>query len=246
MVVFQLPKLTARVRFPSPAPFICFIVLSLFVAGCATSEHKPLPGEAKSTGTTKAVTTPKKEGVYHKVQRGQTLFRIAKAYSVPVEDVIASNNIPNAAAIEVDQLIFIPGAKDGVKEVPSYSADQNKDEFAWPLKGKVISYFNDAKGDATNRGVDIEAQEGDPVKAVREGRVVLADYMSGYGQTVMVDHSDGFISVYAQNAELLVKLGDHVYKGDPIAHVGSNGKRALLHFEVRKGTQAINPLYYLP
>ena len=142
-------------------------------------------------------------------------------------------------------MILIPGAKEN-KEIPAYSVDENKDEFAWPLKGRVISYFNDSKGNSVNRGVDIEAQEGDAVKAVREGKVVLADYLSGYGQAIMVDHGDGFTSVYAQNAKLLVKLGDHVYKGDPIAEVGRTGKRIFLHFEVRKGVQAVNPLYYLP
>ena len=76
--------------------------------------------------------------------------------------------------------------------------------------------------------------------------MVLADYMSGYGQTVMVDHKDGFISVYARNTKLLVKQGDHVYKGDPIAEVGQIGAGAVEHFEIRRGSQATNPLYYLP
>lgn len=235
VVVFQLPKLTARVRFPSPAPFFLLAIV-LLIAGCATTQEGPRD-EAKPV--------IKKEGVYHKVQKGQTLWRIAKAYGVPVEEVIASNNIPNAAAIEVDQLIFIPGQKEQ-REIPEYTVDDNKDEFAWPLKGKVISYFNDAKGLTVNRGVDIEVQEGETVKAVREGKVVLADYLSGYGQAIMIDHGDGFISVYAQNDKLMVNLGDHVYKGNPIALVGRSGKRAYLHFEVRKGTQAVNPLYYLP
>lgn len=238
VVVFQLPKLTARVRFPSPAPFF-LICCALCISGCATTEYKH-GGQGQE-----AVAAPKKEGSYHKVQKGQTLWRIAKAYAVPVEDIIQSNNIPNAAAIEVDQLIFIPGSKD-VKEVPAYAPDENKDEFTWPLKGKVISYFNDAKGAAFNRGVDIEAQEGDTVKAAREGRVILADYLSGYGQAVMIDHGDGFISVYAKNVKLMVKLGEYVYKGSPIALVGHSGKRTFLHFQVRKGIKAVNPLYYLP
>ena len=231
VVVSQLPKLKARVRFPSPA----FFLILFFISGCATTGPGPVAVKPEA----------KKEGIYHKVERGQTLWRIAKAYNASLEDIIQSNNIPNAAAIEVDQLILIPGATE-VKAIPTATVDENKDEFAWPLKGKVIAYFNDAKGAAVNRGIDIEAQPGQAVKAVREGEVVLADHMSGYGQTVMVDHGDGFISVYAQNAKLLVKLGDHVYKGDPIAEAGQIGKDTLLHFEVRKGTSATNPLYYLP
>ena len=101
--------------------------------------------------------------------------------------------------------------------------DNNKNEFIWPVKGKVVVYFNDPIGANTfSHGIDIQAQAGDTVQATREGDVILADYMSGYGQTVMIDHKDGFISVYARNARLLVKLGDHVYKGDPIAASRAN------------------------
>ena len=216
-----------------------FVLAVAFVAGCAMTEYKPLP-EAPS----KAI--EKKQGIYHKVQKGQTLWYIAKTYGVAVEDLIEANNIPNVATIEVGQLILIPGAK-AVKEIATtHSSDENRDEFAWPMKGKIISYFKDHRGEGSNRGIDIEASEGDTVKASREGRVVLADYMSGYNQTVMIDHGDGFISVYALNHKLLVKLEDHVYKGDPIAQVGSVTNRRFLHFEIRRGKEATNPLYYLP
>jgi len=187
----------------------------------------------------------KEEGAYHKVARGQTLYRIAKTYGVSVEDIIRVNHIPDAASIEVGQLIQIPGARQA-REIPERTPDENRQEFAWPLKGKVFSYFNDRRGGAPNRGVDIEANEGDTVKASREGTVVLADYMAGYGQTLMIDHGDGFMTVYAQNRRLLSKLGEHVYKGDPIAEVGRTGKKIFMHFELRKGGSAVNPLYYLP
>lgn len=203
----------------------------------------PLHDEAVVTAP--VVEAKKKDGVYHKVVKGQTLWRIAKAYGVPVEDIIAGNNIPNAAAIEVDQLILIPGAA-AVQEIPVRTADENKEEFSWPLKGKVLSYFNDRRGEAVSRGIDIEASEGETVKAVREGVVVMSDYMAGYGQTLMLDHGDGFITVYAQNRILLARLGTHVFKGDPVAEVGRVGRKSFLHFELRKGEKAVNPLYYLP
>ncbi|MBI3601632.1 MAG: peptidoglycan DD-metalloendopeptidase family protein [Candidatus Omnitrophica bacterium] len=219
---------------------LLFFLLAVgFIAGCATMEYKPLP-EAPSQAA------EKKQGIYHKVQKGQTLWYIARTYGVAVEDITEVNNIPNAAAIEVGQLIFVPGAK-GVKEMASaYSPDKNKDEFAWPMKGKILSYFKDHRGEGSNRGIDIEAGDTDTVKASREGQVVLVDYMSGYNQTVMIDHGDGFISVYALNRKLLVKLGDHVYKGEAIAQAGSVTGRGFLHFEIRRGKEATNPLYYLP
>ena len=253
VVEYLLPKQIARVRFPFPAPIFLFFVL--FMAGCATTEYPGVPGAGPNAVPPPPVVVKKPEGVYHKVAKGQTLYRIAKAYGVTVEDIIKSNNIPNAAAIEVDQLVLVPGAKE-VKDISAVrTPDENKEEFAWPLKGKVIRYFNGSTspttgdrrgGDVVSRGVDIEANEGDAVKASREGRVVMSDYMAGYGQTIMVDHGDGFISVYAQNRKLLAKNGDHVYKGDPIAEVGRQGRKSYLHFEVRKGSEATNPLYYLP
>ena len=155
----------------------------------------------------------KKEGVYHKVVRGQTLWQIAQAYGVTLTDIIDSNNIPNGSALEVGQLLFIPGAK-AAKDISEHTVDNNKNQFIWPLKGKVLVYFDDPIGVSTlSHGVDIQAQAGDSVQATREGDVVMADYMSGYGHTVMIDHRDGLISVYARNARLLVKLGTACLQG---------------------------------
>lgn len=210
------------------------------MTGCATTEYRPMPSPPAE-----AVAAPK-AGIYHKVLRGQTLWQIAQGYGVSITDIINSNNIPNGTALELGQLIFIPGAKE-VKDISGRTVDNNSNEFIWPMHGKVVVYFDDPIGVSTvSHGIDIQAQAGDTVQATREGQVVLADYMSGYGQTVMIDHKDGFISVYARNARLLVKLGDHVYKGDAIAEVGQTGSRVVEHFEIRHGSQATNPLYYLP
>ena len=257
MVEFQLPKLTTRVRFPSPAPYnlrslvlrlvsfkILFFVSFLgLLTGCATTEYKPMPSMPSGTITS----VPKKEGIYHKVQHGQTLWQIAQIYGVNIKDIIDSNNIPNGSALEVGQLLFIPGAKEAKDTLEPSTVDNNKSQFIWPLKGKVVVYFDDPIGVGTlSHGIDIQAQAGDTVQATREGEVVLADYISGYGQTLMIDHKDGFITVYAHNARLLVKLGDHVLKGDVIAEVGQIGSRVVEHFEIRHGSQATNPLFYLP
>jgi murein DD-endopeptidase MepM/ murein hydrolase activator NlpD len=220
-----------------------FVSLVGFLAGCGTTEeYKPMP----SVPAEAAAPSVPKAGVYHKVTSGQTLWQIAEGYGVSITDIINSNNIPNGSALEVGQLLFIPGAKEP-KDISEHIVDNNKNEFIWPIKGKVVVYFDDPIGVSTvSHGIDIQAQAGDSVHAVREGDVVLADYMSGYGQTVMIDHKDGFISVYARNARLLVKLGDHVFKGDVIAEVGQIGGRVVEHFEIRHGSQATNPLYYLP
>jgi len=222
---------------------ILFFVSFLgFLTGCATTEYKPMPSPPQETTAPIA----SKAGVYHKVDHGQTLWQIAQTYGVSIKDIIDSNNIPNGSSLEVGQLLFIPGAKE-TKDISEHTVDNNKGQFIWPIRGKIVVYFDDPIGANTlSRGIDIQAQAGDTVQAVREGDVVLADYMSGYGQTVMIDHKDGFISVYARNARLLVKPGDHVFKGDAIAEVGQIGNRVVEHFEIRHGSQATNPLYYLP
>jgi len=224
-----------------------FGLMLVFLGGCASSEYHPMPTpEQESPATATAAASPKPVGVYHKVTAGQTLWQIAGIYGVKMQDIVNSNNIPNGTTLEVGQLLFIPGVSQ-VQSGSEHPIDNNRNQFIWPLHGKVVIYFDDPIGFNTlNHGIDIQAQAGDTVQAAREGDVVMADYMNGYGQTVMIDHKDGFISVYARNARLLVKLGDHVFKGDAIAEVGQLGSRVVEHFEIRRGSQAMNPLYYLP
>ena len=220
--------------------FGSFLVL---LSGCATTEYKPMPPPPAVKST---VSVLPKEGIYHKVIRGQTLWQIAEGYGVNIKDIIDSNNIPNGSALEIGQLLFIPGARQN-KDISEHAIDHNKNEFIWPLKGRVVVFFDDPIGAGSlSHGIDIQAQVGDAVHATREGDVVLAGQMSGYGQTVMIDHKDGFTSVYARNVRIVVKLGDHVYKGDTIAEVGQIGRKVIEHFEIRHGSQATNPLYYLP
>ncbi|MCK5179716.1 MAG: peptidoglycan DD-metalloendopeptidase family protein [Candidatus Omnitrophica bacterium] len=187
---------------------------------------------------------PERKGVYHKVKKGETLWRIAKTYNVPIKDVIRTNNIPETAKIEKNQLLFIPGV-DTVKEI-SLDVDKAQNEFIWPIKGKVIRYFHHRQGGRVNKGIDIRGQEGDVVKAARTGRVVFADYLSGYGYTVILDHLDGLYSVYAKNSKLSVKLGELVLRNGDIAQVGRSSNLACLHFQIRKESVEDNPLYYLP
>ncbi|MEI8011712.1 MAG: peptidoglycan DD-metalloendopeptidase family protein, partial [Candidatus Omnitrophota bacterium] len=172
------------------------------------------------------VVTPiavEKKGVQHKVRKGETLWRIAKTYKVFVEDIIQSNGIPNAASIEENQLIFIPGA-DRVLDIPVSTPTDNDSDYAWPVKGKVMAYFGDRKGAWTNEGIDVRVAEGEFVRAARSGRVVFADHLPGYGVTIILDHGDGFSTVYGHNAKVMAGLGDSVLRGDKIAQVAREGE----------------------
>jgi murein DD-endopeptidase MepM/ murein hydrolase activator NlpD len=210
----------------------------LLIGGCATVQNPSV----SPTGET----VQQREGAYHKVAKGETLWRIAKTYKISPDEIIQANSIPNAASIEENQLLFIPGA-DTVQTVILPSASGGKDgDYMWPLKGRIMSFFEDRKGAHRNPGIDIKGNDGDMIKASRDGHVVFADHLSGYGDTIILDHSDDFFTVYGHNARLLVKTGDYVFRGEKIAQLGDGAQSTFVHFEVRKGDAAKNPLHYLP
>ena len=251
MVEFQLPKLITRVRFPSLAPchfrfsvIVLFFVGSVLLSGCVAVDKPATPAGGKPSVS---LVTPavKPQGVYHKVKKSETIWRIAKAYNVNIDDIIKANKIPPGAFIEENQLILIPGAQS-VQDVAVPSASEEKDTFIWPVKGKVVSYFGDWKASYLSKGIGIEASEGETIQAARTGKVVFSDNLAGYGHTVILDHRDHYFSVYSENQENLVKVGDEVARGEPIGKIGRRGKLSLLHFEIRKNDVPDNPLYYLP
>jgi LysM repeat protein len=256
MVEFQLPKLITRVRFPSLAPLLVLFFVPLLFTGCvsvdgtSTETPTPMPSPPAPAVISERPAVPrlellKPQGAYHKVKKGETIWRIAKAYNVTIDSIIKANRIPNGAVIEENQLLLIPGAL-AAQEVKEPQEPSEDDSFIWPVKGKVVSYFGDWKSTYLNKGIGIEAAEGETIQAARGGRVVFSDYLNGYGETVIIHHPDDFYSIYSQNEENLVKVGQVVDRGNPIGKVGRKGKSSLLHFEIRKKSTPDNPLYYLP
>jgi murein DD-endopeptidase MepM/ murein hydrolase activator NlpD len=120
--------------------------------------------------------------------------------------------------------------------------------FIWPVDGKVISKFGPAKDNLRNDGINIAAPVGAPVKASAAGVVAYAgNELRGFGNMVLLRHADGWVTAYAHNSSLLVKKGDKVGQGQTIARVGSSGNvdSPQLHFELRQGTKAVDPLKVL-
>ncbi len=185
-------------------------------------------------------------GIYHRVQRKETLFRISRMYNIDLEELARINKISDTSNIEIDQLIFIPNRKksDEIKIV-----DYGDGDFIWPVKGTVISGFGQTFDSMINKGLNIRASFGRDVVASRSGRAVFySPDLTGFGKTLIIDHGDGFLSVYARNSEVFIKPGDMIRKGSLIAKVGSWGrnKNTYLHFEIRKGSIPQNPYFYLP
>jgi len=119
--------------------------------------------------------------------------------------------------------------------------------FAWPINGAVTSSFGPRWG-GTHSGIDIDCVTGDAIRASKSGSVVSATYDGGYGYHVVIDHGDGFASLYAHNSTLSVGSGQGVSQGEVIATCGSTGQSTgdHLHFEIRVSGAPQDPLTYLP
>ncbi len=152
-------------------------------------------------------------------------------------------------AAQLETLISRLTASSKTPEAATYKFTGKK--IAWPVKGKVIRSFGSetrAYGTSvTNNGIDIAVAEGTSVKAADDGVVVFADRYSGQGNLVIIDHKNGFFTVYAYNSSISVAVGANVTKGQVIARSGSTGSASepSLHFELRKDGKSINPMTYL-
>ena len=184
----------------------------------------------------------------HTVRRGETLWAISKLYGVDLAALAEANSVRDSRSIGVGQVLMVPGAssRDIVKKV-NYSARRSA-TFIWPVRGNIASSFGSKVDKFVNKGIDIKAGEGVNVAASRGGKVVYCDSrLKGFGQTVIIDHMDGFQTVYSYNALIAVKVGDMVEQHDVIARVGSSGRarEPMLHFEIRKNGEPQNPEFYL-
>ena len=117
-----------------------------------------------------------------------------------------------------------------------------------PVKGKLKHTYGSQRiaGKLTWDGIVITAQEGTPVTAVHHGRVIFSDYMRSHGLLLIIDHGDGYMSLYANNQTLSKDLGDWVGSGDVIARLGSTGGQSYpgLYFEIRHQGQPVNPRHW--
>ncbi|HEX3164369.1 MAG TPA: LysM peptidoglycan-binding domain-containing M23 family metallopeptidase [Pseudolabrys sp.] len=120
--------------------------------------------------------------------------------------------------------------------------------FRWPVKGRVIAGFGSKPNGTQNDGINLAVPEGTPIKAADDGVVAYAgNELKGYGNLVLIRHSNGFVSAYAHASELMVKRGDTIKRGQVIAHAGQTGNvtSPQLHFEIRKGSTPVDPAQYL-
>jgi murein DD-endopeptidase MepM/ murein hydrolase activator NlpD len=135
-------------------------------------------------------------------------------------------------------------------EAPSAEAAPNgAPGFRWPVRGRIINNFGARVNGSPNDGIDLAVPEGTQVRAADDGVVAYAgNELKGYGNLVLVRHSNGFVTAYANGNELLVKRNDQVHKGQVILKSGQTGNAAApqLHFEIRKNSAPVDPMQFLP
>jgi murein DD-endopeptidase MepM/ murein hydrolase activator NlpD len=165
---------------------------------------------------------------------------------------------PVVAVAETDAPIALkPGAKVPAKkatasaEKPKQVADSAKSDgdFIWPVSGPVLKGFGADDDGMRNDGVNISVPAGSKVKASASGEVVYAgDELAGFGNLVLIRHPGGWVSAYAHADALLVKEGDQVVQGQPVAEAGATGNAdsPQVHFELRKGKEPVDPAQHLP
>ena len=184
----------------------------VFSCGCAST---------RGSGQLPPQAIPPLHGSYHEVRPGDTLWRIAQCYGLEVDALAKANRLPSASQLNVGQHLFIPLPNDS-------------DHFFWPILGSI---------GPSSHGLEIAGAPGSLVRAARRGRVAVATrQLSGWGKTVILDHSDGYLTVYAGLDQLFVTPGSEVRQG---AAVGSLGNRPL-HFEIRFGSSSKNTITLLP
>jgi murein DD-endopeptidase MepM/ murein hydrolase activator NlpD len=143
-----------------------------------------------------------------------------------------------------------PSADDMAAETPAKAADATGalPTFRWPVRGKVITSYGAKTNGKSNDGINLAVPEGTPVKAAEDGVVAYSgNELKGYGNLVLIRHSNGYVTAYAHASELLVKRGDTIKRGQIIAKSGQSGEvgSPQLHFEIRKGSSPVDPLQFL-
>ena len=192
-----------------------------------------------------------------RVKRGETLLSVARQYNIDARSLALLNRLPKPYAVRVGDTLVLPALARGEEAQPPAPpapepapppATNGRTRFAWPLVGTILTRFGPQSGGRRSDGVDIAAADGAEVKAAADGRVVYAgDDLAGYGNLMLVQHADGWVTAYAHCSRFVVKEGDRVRRGQKLGQVGKTATgETKLHFQIRNGGAATDPLAALP
>lgn len=251
---FVLPKLNRSSRLF----YVPVVVAVALLAGCASRSTR-----APITSTVGEPSAVQASGGTYVVKPGDTLYKIASEHNMEVSELERLNGITDPTQLKIGTTLRLNGSTAAPKRAEPQApvalpvtpvapaapatapkaSDAGLISWSWPAQGKIIQSFN-----ANTKGIDIAGNPGDPVLAAADGEVMYAgNGVRGLGNLILIKHSNGFITAYAHNKELLVKTGEHVRKGSKIATLGQTDTTSpRLHFEIRRHGTPVNPLSYLP
>jgi len=231
-------------------------IVALSTVGCT-----PLPRSGGSPASSGGSSWTSRTGVYHTVGKGETLWRISKAYGVSLAELVEANGLTDYT-IQVGQRLYVPGVSKTVKVEAATPSEREvarhvEGKLSWPLAGRgrssVTSGFGYREdpmtgGRAFHKGIDIDGAREERVLAAADGEVVFSGTMGGFGTVVMIDHGGRLLTVYAHLSRSICSLEDQVQTGQTIGYVGMSGRTngTHLHFEVRYKGVSVDPLDYLP
>ena len=185
------------------------------------------------------------------VQASDTLYSISRKYNIDMATLAQVNQIRHPYLLIPGNEITIPGLKFNsnihTTSLPK-PLSRSSGKFAWPVVGDVVKGFGPQGGGIHNDGIDISAKIGSPIVAADNGVVAyIGDELSSLGNLLLIIHSDSWVTAYAHTQEILVQIGDTVKRGQLVATTGISKSLGipLLHFEIRRGKEAVNPLDHL-
>ena len=187
------------------------------------------------------------------IHPGQTIRFDGRSSSAPTS-VASTSDVAPSGSIKTTVIsrpigvvsVIIPAPAGTPATTPIQAVGRSPTGWAWPSNGILIGKFS--SNGSLNKGIDIAGDLGQPVLAASDGSVVYAGSgLRGYGELVIIKHSDTYVSAYGHNRRLLVREGQQVKVGQTIAEMGSTGTdRVKLHFEIRRQGKPVDPLEFLP
>ncbi|MGC6472017.1 MAG: LysM peptidoglycan-binding domain-containing M23 family metallopeptidase [Parvibaculales bacterium] len=185
------------------------------------------------------------------VKKGDTLYSVSRSFNLDVSTLAKANALKPPYHIKVNQQLKLTGVasrRASVYDRKPAAAPPRKGKFILPADGNVISSYGAKANGIHNDGINIALPEGTDLKAAENGVVVYAgNELEGYGNLILLKHADNFVTAYAHTQSFNVKVGQKVKRGQVIAKSGQTGNvtRPQLHFEIRRGAQALNPKNYI-
>ena len=237
---------------------LCLLLLEIsFLISCSSKTLAPL--ENKNFSSIKMVQVWRRGVIenpgQYRVVKGDSLFAIAWKFGIDHRKILKLNNIRNKNLIFEGQILRLPSEgslsesvaptnQNKLRENEGFNSSHLKQDWSWP----VIGDFNKVHDGGELIGLEIYGSAGKEIKSASSGTVVYSgNGLKGYGELVIVKHSETFLSAYAHNKKRLVDEGEIVKMNQVIGLMGSTGaSRDMLYFEIRRNGKSVNPLLFLP